>query len=72
MKTLATSAKGSKGHGVTLKSARSAATAVRGNRPAGRFLVSEASKTKSVHERFLGEIVHGAKPAATRKGAKKK
>ena len=61
MKTYLATTKGSKGGSVTLKTARSAAKAVRGDRPAGRFLVTESSNSKELHDRFLGAIVHGAK-----------
>lgn len=53
--------KGSKNGRVTLKAARSAAKAVRGDRPAGQFLTEKSSNWKVLHERYLGEIVRGTR-----------
>jgi len=57
----ATTMKGSKHGRVTLKVARSAARAVRGDRPAGQFVSEKSSNWKVLHERYLGEIVRGAR-----------
>lgn len=59
------SAKRAKSGGVTLKKARQAARAVKGNRPAGTFVVVKASKSKALRERYLGVIVHSPSRAGS-------
>lgn len=65
MKTHAAAQKAVKSGNVTLTEAREAARAVRGERPTGTFLITESSKAKSLHDRFLGDIVHGPAKAGS-------
>ncbi len=60
--------------GVTLKQAREAAEAVKGDRPRGKFALIASTKSKSLREKYLGEIVHSSTKDASprRRNAKKK
>lgn len=65
MKTHAAVLRAVKSENVTLAEARQAARAVKGDRPTGSFLTSESSKAKSMHARYLGDIVHGPAKAGS-------
>lgn len=75
MRVYSLTVKGSRSSGgVTLKQAREAAEAVKGDRPRGKFTLVASSKSKSLREKYLGEIVHSATKESSprRRYAKKK
>ena len=58
MKVYSTSVKSAKTGGVTLKKARQAARKVKGDRPTDKLPVVNASKSRILRDKYLGEIVH--------------
>lgn len=76
--------KSSKTPPLTVEAVRAAAEALRGTRPAGKFLAVSPKRSKQLHDQFLGDIVRARKSVfagksktakgtgATHHGARKK
>lgn len=66
MKLYSTRAKAEKSGRVTLGEARKAARAVKGKRAANKFNVVSSKQYQVLHEKYLGEIVHGGGSSSPR------
>ena len=64
MKTDVPTSKQPKTGRVTLREARAAVRAVKGDRPRGKFVTVSASRLEDLRDKYLGLILHGASASA--------